>query len=135
MDTAVSSMEFLTSSTLLRPGMIVRFPVDIDAPGEDFRDFRVGQIAQLDMDSGSARIVMRAYELSEKDSRIAAANQEIEVSLQHLTRCKLLPETAFTLHRTDNVTGRVLIACADKLLGNDLVEYYVMIDGAVRRIS
>lgn len=120
---------------MLRPGMIVRFPVDTDIEGEDFRDFRLGQIAQVDMDSGAARIVMRAYELSEKNGGIVAADQEVEVSLHHLKRCHLLPETTFTLHRAGSIAGRVLIACADELHDDELVEYYALIDGAVRRIS
>lgn len=98
MDIAVSSMQSLSGSMVLRPGMIVRFPVDTDAEEEDFRDFRIGQIAEIDTDSGAARIVMHAYELSEKSGRIAAADQEVKVSLRHLARCHLLPETAFTLH-------------------------------------
>src|SRR6266498_638234 len=98
MDIAVSSTQSLPGSTVLRPGMIVRFPVDTDIEGEDFRDFR---------------IVMRAYELSEKNGRIATADQEVELSLHHLKRCRLLPETAFTLHGAGSIPGRVLIACAD----------------------
>ena len=31
-------------STALRVGMIVRFPVDLDAEDESFRDFRIGTI-------------------------------------------------------------------------------------------
>lgn len=135
MDIAVPATGYVSSNTLLRSGMMVRFPVDVDIEGEDFRDFRVGQIAEVDTEAGVARIMMHVYDLSGKLGKIVGDDHQVEIDLRHLVRCLVLPDTRFTLLRSPDSSGLVLIACTDAPPKAAYAEYYVLIGGSVRRVS
>ncbi len=53
---------------VLLPGMIVRFPTDIEDSPTDFREFRLGRIEELDQGACSATIHTLIYDLSEPDA-------------------------------------------------------------------
>lgn len=122
-------------SILLRVGMIVRFPIDLNAEDESFRDFRIGTICSADEDTATARVSLRTYDLSEQSGGVAVSDQVVEVPLRYLMRCHLLPNTAFTLCGSGRITGRVLIACTNETQGDALAEYYALISGTVKRVS
>ena len=122
-------------STALRVGMIVRFPVDLDAEDESFRDFRIGTIFSVNEEAATAQVGLRIYDLSDQSGGIGVSDQTVEVPLRYLTRCHLLPDSTFMLRGANETCCRVLVACADQPQGDVLAEYYALVGGKVRRIS
>lgn len=116
-------------------GMIVRFPIDRDAENESFRDFRVGSIQSLDEDTASAQVTYRVVNLSEKSGGRSVSDEVLDVPLRHLSRCRLLPETTFSLRSSNGAAGKVLIACTDEFPKSSFVEYYALFGGRVQRVS
>ncbi|MBX0329016.1 hypothetical protein K2Z83_15160, partial [Oscillochloris sp. ZM17-4] len=83
-------------STLL-PGMIVRFPVDIEDSPTDFREFRIGRIEQIDQGASSATIRALIYDLGEPDQTgdvtVKAAEHYLERPIDQIARCRVLQDS------------------------------------------
>lgn len=131
----MSSVYHPSHNSALRVGMVVRFPIDLDAENESFRDFRVGSIQSVDEDAASAQVAYRVHDLSEKPGGRSVSGQVAEMPLRHLSRCRLLPETAFALRSKDGATGKILISCADEIPEGSFAEYYALVSGSVQRVS
>ena len=121
------------------PGMIVRFPVDIEDNPNDFRDFRIGRLEQID--EGASVVTIRAliYDLSEPDHSgevmIKAIEHFFERSLNQIVRCRILQDSSFQSVDDSKVQGRVLSVCQEDIPTGVLLDYYVQVGRKVRRMS
>lgn len=134
-DKRMSSPHQPNHSPTIRVGMVVRIPIDLDAENESFRDFRVGSLESVDEDADSAQVAYCVHDLSEKPGWRSVSDQVVEMPLRHLSRCRLLPETAFALRGKDGITGKILISCTDEIPDGSFAEYYALVGGSVRRVS
>jgi hypothetical protein len=109
-------------------GMYVRFPFDAERSDNEFRDFRIGQIRGINTIAHTALIRF--------DSQNEDGPSEIECSLNHIDRCRILPDTLFTTMYVKR-PGRILIHCNDEWIQGQFLDYHVLLDGEkeVRRIS
>src|SRR6266702_2588310 len=88
-------------------GMYVRFPFEDERSDNEFRDFRIGQIRDINTIAHTALI--RSGPQNEDEP------SEIECSLNHIDRCRILPDTIFTAMYVRR-PGRILIHCSDRWL-------------------
>src|SRR5437660_3048395 len=102
------------------PGMYVRVPLETQRLDNNFRDFVLGQIQHVDVISHFVRI--RLYGLPEDEPG------EIEVSLDVVDRCLILPYSHFTIAQTGE-QGRILHSCDTAMISGEFQEYYVQIEG------
>ncbi|GAC1355969.1 MAG: hypothetical protein NVSMB38_36930 [Ktedonobacteraceae bacterium] len=118
----------LTVNNSLLPGMYVRVPLEIDRQDGEFRDFKLGQIQSINDIANTALVYL--HEFSEDDSK------EIECSLDYLHRCRILPDTNFTVLHEEK-KGRLLIHCDDEWSRGKFLEYHALFDNEkiVTRIS
>src|SRR5712692_2317886 len=109
-------------------GMYVRFPVEAERSDNEFRDFRIGQIRGINTIAYTALVRF--------DPQNEDGPSEIECSLNHIDRCRILPDTIFTT-RYVRRPGKILIHCSDKWIPGQFFDYYVLFDGEkeVKRIS
>lgn len=116
------------SEQSLAIGMYVRFPVEAERDDNDFRDFRIGQIRDINPVAATALV---RFEPQDGD-----APSEIEYSLNHIERCRILPDTTFTTMYVRKL-GRVLIHCSDRWIPGQFLDYYVLFEDEkeVKRIS
>ncbi|NTV62448.1 MAG: DEAD/DEAH box helicase family protein [Oscillochloris sp.] len=121
------------------PGMIVRFPVDIEDSPTDFREFRIGRLEQIDEGASVATIRALIYDLSEPDQSgdvtIKAAEHFFERSLDQIARCRILQDSPFQSVEDPATQGRVLGPCQGDIPAGALLDYYVHVGRAVRRMS
>src|SRR5258708_35466549 len=109
----------------LIPGMYVRVPLDVEyAP--HFRDFRLGQIRSLDKIANMASVCFHDPVEGEPD--------EIEVSLEELDRCFILPGTDCEF-ATSKQRGYLLYRCSDMFASGEFVEYFALTEEAPGFIS
>ncbi|MEI6179157.1 MAG: SNF2-related protein [Chloroflexales bacterium] len=124
---------------VLLPGMIVRFPTDIEDSPTDFREFRLGRIEEVDQGACSATIRALIYDLSEPDATgnvtIKAAEHRVERSLDQIARCRVLADSPFQTVNDPGCRGRVLSACQNPMPPGELLDYFVLIGAAVQRMS
>src|SRR6266571_2394392 len=108
--------------------MYVRFPLETERSDNEFRDFRIGQIRDINTIAHTALI--RSGPQNEDEP------SEIECSLNHIDRCRILPDTIFTAMYVRR-PGRILIHCSDIWVSRQFLDYYVLFDGEkeVKRIS
>ena len=118
----------LTVNNSLLPGMYVRVPLEIDRQDSEFRDFKLGQIHSINDIANTALVYL--HEFNKDDS------EEIECSLDYLHRCRILPDTNFTVLHEEK-KGRLLIHCDDEWTLGEFLEYYALFDNEkiVTRIS
>jgi ATP-dependent helicase HepA len=109
-------------------GMYVRFPFKAERSDNEFRDFRIGQIRGINTVAHSALV-----RFNSPDEDVAS---EVECSLNHIDRCRILPDTLFTTMYVKR-PGRILIHCNDEWIRGQFLDYYVLLDGEkeVKRIS
>lgn len=134
-DKRMYSTDHPNHSATLREGMVVRFPVDLDAENESFRDFRVGSVQSVDEALASAQVAYCVHDLSDKPGGRSVSDKVVDMPLRYLSRCRLLPETTFTLRDEIGATGKVLISCVDEIAEGLFFEYYALVGDAVRRVS
>src|SRR5579885_3407548 len=103
------------------PGMYVRVPLDTGYTGQNFRDFRLGQIQTLDSIANTAKI--RFYDQVEDEPG------EVECSLEYIDRCFILPGTDCQF-RSTGLHGYLLYRCSDTFRCGEFVEYYALAEGA-----
>lgn len=101
-------------------GMYVRFPFEAERPDNEFRDFRIGQISAIN--SVAHSVLIRFDPQNENEP------SEIECSLNHIERCRILPDTLFTTLYVRR-SGRILIHCNDEWIPGEFLDYYVLFDG------
>src|ERR1700694_3949892 len=85
-------------------GMYVRFPLETERSDNEFRDFRIGQIGGINTIAHTALVRL--------DSQNEDGPSEIECSLNHIDRCRILSDTPFTTMYVRR-PGRILIHCSD----------------------
>jgi|GEM_PF-796747 len=123
----------------LFPGMIVRFPMDIDDDPADFREFCLGRIEQIMYSSATAVIRTLIFDLSEaelsRDVSIVATEHRFERPLDQLTRCRVMADSSFQSVTNPQVSGRVLTTCEAGFPEGQLLDYFVQIDGRIQRLS
>ena len=109
-------------------GMYIRFPFEAERSDNEFRDFRIGQIRGI---NNVARTVLVRFDSPDEDEP-----SEVECSLSHVGRCRILPDTVFTTMYARK-PGRILIHCSDGWMPGQFLDYYVLFDGEkeVKRIS
>jgi ATP-dependent helicase HepA len=146
------SSHSLSQTTAFLPGMIVRFPVSeptdtgpnpvctsLDEDQTDFRDFHIGRIERVSLESATATISAFVYDLQEsRTSREVAAvatTCTCERRLDQITRCRVLPDSPFHCAGDPAIAGSVLAPCTDGLQGGVYLDYYVEIGGQTRRLS
>ena len=95
-------------------GMYVRFPFETERSDNEFRDFRIGQIRSINTIAHTALIRF--------DSQDEDEPSDIECSLNHINRCRILPDTIFTTMDVRR-TGKILIHCNDKWIPGQLLDY------------
>ncbi len=124
------SLSASSAQTILLPGMIVRFPEVMEDGSEDFREFLIGRIEQIDHSAAVATIRAHVHRIGE------ATTATYERSLAHITRCRILPDSPCTLLSAPHLgQGRVLISCDEDRPENRALDYYIQIGGGVRRVS
>src|SRR5260370_40986428 len=69
-------------------GMYIRFPFEAERSDNEFRDFRIGQIRGI---NNVARTGLVRFDSPDEDEP-----SEVEASLRHVSRCRILPGTLFT---------------------------------------
>ena len=79
------------SGKSLLTGMYVRVPVDTDQPDGEFRDFRIGQVTDIDELAGVVKVKALTYSLDQPPIMVT-----VESPLSWITRCRILPDTEFT---------------------------------------
>ena len=101
--------------------MYVRVPLDVNYTGQNFRDFRLGQIQTLDNIANAAKV--RFYDQVEDEP------EELELALEYLDRSFILPGTncQFAMNKQH---GYILHRCGDTLKDGEFAEYYVLTEGA-----
>jgi len=123
----------------LLPGMIVRFPVDIDDDPTNFREFRLGHIDQITYSSATAVIRALIYDLSEsevsREVSIVAAEHSFERPLDQLVRCRVMADSSFRSVTNPSASGRVLATCEACFPDGQFLYYFVQIDGRIQRLS
>lgn len=123
----------------LKPGMIVRFPVDIEDSPTDFREFRIGRLEQVDAGAFVATIRALIYDLSEEDQSgdvtIKAVEHFFERPLDQIARCRVLRDSPFQSVDDPAAQGRVLGACQGDIPPGVLLDYFVQVGREVRRMS
>src|SRR5260221_5462389 len=109
-------------------GMYIRFPFEAERSDNEFRDFRIGQIRGI---NNVARTVLVRFDSPDEDEP-----SEVECSLSHVGRCRILPDTLFTTMYVRR-PGRILTHCSDGWMPGQFLDYYVLFDGEkeVKRIS
>src|SRR6266568_5110387 len=109
-------------------GMYVRFPIEAERSDNEFRDFRIGQIRGINAIAHTALI---RFDPQNEDEP-----SEIECSLNHIDRCRILPDTIFITMYVRR-PGRILIHCSDRWIPGQFLDYYVLFEGEkeVKRIS
>lgn len=109
-------------------GMYVRFPLETERSDHEFRDFRIGQLRGVNTVAHTALVRF--------DPQNEDGPSEIECSLNHIDRCRILPDTPFTTLYVRR-PGRILIHCSDAWRPGQFLDYYVLFDGEaeVKRIS
>lgn len=124
-------------ATLLLPGMIVRFPIDIEEL--DFRDYRIGRIEKIDSDLSIATIRALIYDLHEDmnshEVMIVSAESLFERPLDQLSRCRVLANSHFTSISAPSISGQVLFTCEENFSFGKLLDYFVQIGDQVLRMS
>jgi len=100
--------------------MYVRFPLETERSDDEFREFRIGQIRDINETTYTA--LLRCVPETENEP------SEIECSLNHIERCLILPESSFTTLYTKRA-GKILIHCSDVWLPGQFLDYYVLFDG------
>lgn len=100
--------------------MYVRFPFEAERSDNDFRDFRIGQIRDINT---IAHTTLIRFDPQNEDEP-----SEIECSLNHIERCRILPDTLFTTLYVGR-SGRILIHCSDEWTLGEFLDYYVLFDG------
>lgn len=135
----MTSQHYTNRGPTFLPGMIVRFPMDIEDDPSDFRDFRIGRIEEIDHEAAQATVRALIYDLVEaQDSRevgIVAAEQTFERPLEQLARCRILPDSDFQHIAASAIRGRVLAPCAEQLPEGRHLDYFVEVGGHTRRMS
>jgi SNF2 family DNA or RNA helicase len=106
--------------------MYVRVPLETQRVDDNFRDFVLGQIQQIDALSHSASVKLYGFSDDEPN--------ELECSLDNLDRCLILPQSHIILHQTRQL-GRVLYPCQTSWQQGRFMEYYVQIEGNREIIS
>lgn len=109
--------QFAHTDSQFIPGMYVRAPQDIDRNEKDFREFRIGQVHSINAIAASAIVHFSHPECDEPVDK--------EFPLTYLQRCRILPETPFTL-KNNTTSGKILIHCSDNWLAGEYQEYYVL---------
>ncbi|MBK8989771.1 MAG: DEAD/DEAH box helicase family protein [Chloroflexi bacterium] len=118
-----------TPHPYLAPGMYVRIPFDlVESPGE-YRDYRIGQLVDINSVANSARIKLQTYSPGQP-----VAQEIAERDIAHIHRCHILPETLF-IHAETKQTGQVLLPCLTEWEEGKLCDYYVEITGQIKRLS
>lgn len=109
-------------------GMYVRFPLEAERFDNEFREFRIGQIRGINTIAHTALIRF--------DPQNEDGPSEIECPLNHIDRCRILPDTLFTTMYVKR-PGRILIHCNDEWIPGQFLDYYVLFDSEieVKRIS
>jgi ATP-dependent helicase HepA len=109
-------------------GMYVRVPLDTERIDNEFRDFNIGQIDSINEAANTASIHIHVL--------LGGEGTTIECSLDHLDRCRVLPDTSFIMTNGEQ-RGRVLIHCSDEWKAEQSLQYYVQLEGekVVRRLS
>ncbi len=115
-------------SALFLPGMYVRVPLETERLDNEFRDFNIGQIDSINESSNTASI--KLYDLPYVEERV------VECYLDNLDRCRILPDTSFNMTNGEQ-RGRILLHCSDEWQTEELLQYYVQLEGekVVRRLS
>lgn len=103
-------------------GMYVRFPLETERSDNEFRDFRIGQLRGINTIAHTALVRL--------DPQNEDGPSEIECSLNHIDRCRILPDTPFTTMYVRR-PGRILIHCSDAWIPGQFLDYYVLFDGEV----
>lgn len=128
-----------TKGAELLPGMIVRFPLDVDDDPYDFREFRIGRLEKIDIEASQATVNALIHDLKEvpdsHDVQIVAEVNSFERSLEHISRCHILADSAFQCVNNPAVRGRVLAPCEEGPPEGRYLDYFVEIDGQTQRTS
>lgn len=115
-------------SLRLKPGMYVRTPWDIDREDGEYRDYRIGQIANIDELGNKALIFFLVEELGDEPNNVPRA-----YSLDYIRRCLILPNTEFT-HVDDGVKGEILICCNKEINLGEFLDYFVRYKGRITQL-
>jgi len=112
--------------SFLQIGMIVRFPYSKDereqARTDDFRDYRIGSITQLNAQTETVEIRFQTAE----------GLQKVEHPIHNIHRAWILPDTTVTL-LPDKTQGTVLMNCGIPT-ADDYADYFILTGGQVRRV-
>lgn len=128
----------INQATALKPGMFVRFPLDVEEYASDFREFRIGKIEYIDTDASIATIHALVYDLDEHkrgEVSIKASEQRFERQIEQISRCRVLQNSPFQSIEDKTVRGQVLIACQDEFTPGVHLEYFVQIGDTIRTLS
>src|SRR5690348_6482891 len=112
----------------LQQGMYVRVPYEGRDDGE-YRELRVGQVLAVDMLAALASVTL--YNPGADGN---TEKQVLQVPLQHVTRCSILPDSSCRQVST-GAAGRVLSLTEDAARGTEFQDYYVLIDGRTVKIG
>lgn len=128
-DYIVANSTAPTEQPALLPGMHVRIPFDLaELPGE-YRDYRIGQLKEINHIASSALIQLQTYSPGQP-----VAQEIVERNIAHIHRCHILPKTSF-IHAETQQTGQVLLSRLAEWEEGKLCDYYVQIDGQVKCLS
>lgn len=118
-----------TGKTSLLPGMYVRIPFDLEELPGEYRDYRIGQLTEVNHIANTARIKLQTYSPGQP-----VAQEIVERDIAHLHRCLILPKTPF-IHAETQQSGHVLLSCLEEWEEGKLCYYYVEIEGQIRCLS
>jgi ATP-dependent helicase HepA len=112
----------------LQPGMYVRVPIDADRRDREFRDYRLGQLREVNLVANEATVSLFGHA---NDARVA--KQELQCPLDIIERCRVLPDSPCIVARTGQ-HGRILVDCRVEASADGYRDYYVLLQGEMRRM-
>ncbi|MCL4868796.1 MAG: DEAD/DEAH box helicase family protein [Anaerolineae bacterium] len=127
--TAFRPAPHLPSKSQFVPGMYVRIPFDLEELENEYRDYQIGQIVEVNSVSNLAQVKLQRHSPGQ-----SVVQEIVDRDLTYLDRCHILPETPFT-HADTHLSGQILLPCQEEWEEGQFYEYYVQIEGQIKRLS
>lgn len=120
---------YLPSKFQFLSGMYIRIPFDLEELEDEYRDYQIGQIVEVNSVSNLTQVKLQRHSPGQP-----VVQEIVDRDLTCLNRCHILPETPFT-HADTHLNGQVLLPCQEEWKEGQFCEYYVQIEGRIQRLS